>query len=83
MGSFGIPFGFMMGLSLVGFVSGILVTIGAAMLNVHPTEHTAWGTVILVFSIISFLGMGGLFIGATLGTIGGAFALSWRPPAKA
>ena len=83
MGSFGVPFGFMMGLSLAGSVSGVLVTISAAMLNAHPTEHTAWGTVILVFSIISFLSMGGFFIGAILGIIGGTFALAWRPTAKA
>jgi len=79
MGSFGVPFGFMVGLSLIGLVSGILVIIGAVMLDVRPAEHTAWGIVILVFSIISFLGTGGFFIGAILGTIGGAFSLAWKP----
>ncbi len=77
MGSLGVPFSFMFGLSLIGLVSGILVIIGAIMLNAHPTEHKAWGTIILVFSIISFLGMGGFFIGAILGIIGGALAVSW------
>jgi len=83
MGSFGVPFGFMMGLSLVGFVSGVLVIIGAVMLNTCPKEHASWGTIILVFSTLSFLGMGGFLIGAVLGIIGGAFALSWHPPANA
>ncbi len=82
MGSFGIPFGFMGGLFLIGFISGILVIIGAIMLSVRPTEHTAWGIVILVFSVISFFGTGGFFIGAILGIIGGALALTWRPRAK-
>ena len=60
-------------------MSGILVVIGALMLNTHPKEHTSWGTIILIFSIISFLGMGGFFVGAILGIVGGVLALSWRP----
>jgi hypothetical protein len=83
MGSIGIPFGFMTGLSLVGVVSGILVIIGAVMLSLRPAEHEAWGIVILTFSVISSLGMGGFLIGAILGVIGGAFALSLKPAAKA
>jgi hypothetical protein len=69
----------MVAFSLIGVVSGTIVTIGAVMLNARPAEHTAWGAIILVFSIISFLSMGGFFIGAILGLAGGAFALSWRP----
>jgi len=80
MGSLGVPFGLMGGLSLIGLASGILVVISAIMLNARPEEHTVWGTVILVFSIISFLGMGGFLIGAILGIVGGALALSWKPP---
>jgi len=79
MGSFGVSFGLMAGLSLIGLISGILVIVGALMLNARPTEHTAWGMIILVFSIISLVGIGGFFIGAILGIVGGAFALSWRP----
>ncbi len=79
MGSLGIPFGFMSGFFLVGLVSGVLVMIGALMLNTRPTEHTAWGIIILVFSAISILGMGGFLIGAILGIIGGALAISWKP----
>jgi hypothetical protein len=79
MGSFGLPYGYMVAFSLIGVVSGIIVTICAVMLNTRPEEHTAWGAIILVFSIISFLSMGGFFIGAILGLAGGAFALSWRP----
>ena len=78
MGSFGIPFGLMSSLMLVGLISGIVVVVGAAMLNSRPAEHWAWGIIILVFSVVSFLGMGGFFVGAILGIIGGAFAVSWR-----
>lgn len=78
MGSLGVPFSLMGGFSLIGLVSGILTIISAVMLNIRPTEHTGWGVVILVFSIISFLGMGGFLIGAVLGIVGGALAVSWR-----
>jgi hypothetical protein len=37
-----------------------------------------WATLIIVFSAVSFVGMGGFFIGAILGIIGGAFALSFK-----
>ena len=83
MGSFGIPFGFMSGLMFIGLIAGILVVVGAVMLNARSAEHWAWGIIILVFSVVSFLGMGGFFIGAILGIIGGAFAISWRPEYKA
>jgi hypothetical protein len=82
MGGFGVASGFMGGLFFVGLLSGIVVIVGALMLNAHPAEHMAWGTLILVFSVISFLGMGGFYIGALLGIAGGAIALSWRPTAK-
>ena len=79
MGGFGLSHGYMAGFSLVGLVCGIIVVIGAVMLNIQPADHTSWGIVILVFSTVSFVGMGGFFIGAILGIIGGAFAISWRP----
>ncbi|MEM2996750.1 MAG: hypothetical protein QW639_02685 [Candidatus Bathyarchaeia archaeon] len=82
MGSPWNPFVFMGGLWLIGLVSGVLVIIGAAMLNARPAEHYAWGTIILVFSAISFLGMGGLLIGAILGIIGGVLALTFKPAGR-
>ncbi|MEM2941782.1 MAG: hypothetical protein QW304_09585 [Thermoproteota archaeon] len=82
MGSPWNPFVFMGDLWLIGLVSGVLVIIGAAMLNARPAEHYAWGTIILVFSAISFLGMGGLLIGAILGIIGGVLALTFKPAGR-
>ena len=79
MGRLGIPYSFMGNLSLIGLMSGILVIIGAVMVNMRPEEHTSWGVIILVFSIISFLGTGGFFIGAILGIIGSALVVSWKP----
>jgi len=52
------------------------VIMSAIMLRVHPQEHMTWAIVIIVFSAVSFVGMGGFFIGALLGIIGGAFDLS-------
>lgn len=79
MDGFGVASGFMIGLSFLGLISGVIVIVGALMLNARPAEHLTWGALILVFSIISFAGMGGFWIGALMGIAGGAIALSWRP----
>jgi hypothetical protein len=76
MGSLGFPFGSFLGLMLVALVCGVIVTVGALMFNSRPAEHRSWGIIILIFSVISFVGMGGFFIGAILGVAGGALALS-------
>ncbi len=75
---------FTLGFLLVGVVAGIIVIIGAVMMNLHPEQHMTWGTIVLIFSIVSFIGVGigGFVIGALLGIAGGALALSWRPRAK-
>lgn len=67
------------GLTVFGLVSGVIVLVGAILLKSRPKECNTWGVLILVFSILSFFGMGGFFIGAIIGIIGGAMALSWRP----
>jgi hypothetical protein len=74
----GYGYGWMIGLSIVSLVCGVLVLVGALMLKAHPAEHYTWGIIILAFSVASFLGMGGYFIGAILGIAGGAIALSYR-----
>ena len=81
MGIYGASTEFMAVISILGLVSGVIMVIGATMLRAHPQEHVMWGTVIIIFSAISFVGMGGFFIGALLGIIGGAFAISYRPRA--
>jgi hypothetical protein len=63
-----------------GLISGIIVLISALMIRSKPAESTTWGILAIVFSIFSFFGMGGFVIGAILGIIGGAFALSWQQP---
>ncbi|MCW4033547.1 MAG: DUF6114 domain-containing protein [Candidatus Bathyarchaeota archaeon] len=72
--------GYGMGFGIIGLIFGILVIFGAIMLDSKPKEHKTWGTLILIFSILSiFGGMGGFGIGMILGIIGGALAISWSP----
>ncbi|MEM3733232.1 MAG: DUF6114 domain-containing protein [Candidatus Bathyarchaeia archaeon] len=63
-----------------GLISGIIVVISALMLNFKPENHVAWGTLILLFSVLSiFGGAGGFAVGLILGVIGGILALTWKP----
>ena len=84
MGGFGYGYnyGLTFAFSVAALISGIIVMVGAVMLNARPAEHMAWGAIVLIFSVVSFLGMGGFFIGAILGIAGGAIALSFRAQPK-
>jgi hypothetical protein len=62
----------------IPLISGILVILGAIMMNARPQETTIWGIVVLIFSIIGFTGMGFSILGGILGIIGGAIGLSKR-----
>jgi len=68
--------GMMTGVSIVGIVSGVMVTLGGIMMSMKPHESRMWGVLVLAFSLVSLFGMGGFLIGAILGIIGGAMALS-------
>lgn len=77
MGGYGS--GWFFGLAAIGIISGLLVLVGALMIYNDPGKVAGWGTLILVFSIVSLFGMGGFFIGAVLGLVGGILALTWKP----
>lgn len=75
---------FMLGLGgligLLGIAWGIIILVSANHLRAHPDQHATWGAIILVFSLISWLGgLGGLLIGFLLGLIGGIMAITWQP----
>ncbi len=72
-------FGLFSVISVLGLISGIIIIVGAVMLRARPEDHLIWGTLILIFALVSLADMGGYFIGALLGIIGGAFAISYRP----
>ncbi|HLN89879.1 MAG TPA: DUF6114 domain-containing protein, partial [Candidatus Binatia bacterium] len=70
---------FFTAVSIASFVCGVIVVMSALILRIHPQEHFLWGLVIVVFSAVSFVGMGGYFVGAAFGIIGGAIALTYKP----
>ncbi len=71
-------------LSVVGLIFGLIVLYGAIMLRSHPESAKTWGVIILVMSLLSWIGgWGGLFIGFLLGLIGGILAIVWHPPPMA
>ncbi len=66
------------GLTAVGLIFGVLVLFGAIMLHNKPANKRAWGIIILVFSILSYVTGGGFIIGSILGIIDGARAIRRR-----
>ena len=69
-------------MGLFGLVSGIIVLVSAVILLTGPSQRRTWGVLILVFSVMSFLGLGGFVVGAILGIAGGILTLRWKPPAQ-
>ena len=63
-----------------GLVCGAIVLVSATMLLAKVGQRRTWGILILVFSVLSFIGLGGFVIGAILGIVGGVLILRWRPP---
>ena len=61
-------------MAIFGFVSGFLVLLGGA-LAYYRDLRVAGGVIVLVFSLFSIIGVGGLFIGMILGIIGGVMIL--------
>ncbi len=75
--------GVMFGFGIVGLVFGILIVIGAVMAYDNPKHCKSWGTLILVFSILSwFFALAGFLVGFLLALIGGILFLDWKPSAQ-
>ncbi len=66
----------------VGIVCGAVVLLSATMLLAKLGQRRIWGILILVFSVLSFIGLGGFVVGAILGIIGGILVLRWKPPVQ-
>ena len=80
MGGYGYGLGGIFGLAAIVF--GIVVVVSAVMLYNKPIEHSKWGLLILIFSVLSVFGsaMAGFAVGLILGVLGGIFGLTWKPP---
>lgn len=64
----------------LGLICGIVVIIGAVMINsAEPSRVKTGSVLVLVFSIISFFSGGGFYIGLILGLVGGILGLVWKP----
>jgi zinc-ribbon domain len=68
-------------IGLVGIVSGVIMLIGAAMMNSSDKGRVRTGSVlVLVFLLIgAIFTIGGLFIGFLLALIGSIIGLTWNP----
>jgi len=62
-----------------GLVCGAVVFVSATMLLAKVGQRRTWGILILVFSVLSFIGLGGFVVGAVLGIVGGILTLRWKP----
>jgi hypothetical protein len=69
-------YGMMYGFELLELIMGALVIVFALLMRSKPADRKTYGLLIIVFSLASFVGMGGFFIGAILDFIGGVLALS-------
>lgn len=71
-GAFGWGWATLIGIGVWVLIASILIIVFAGKLKAHPLEHTKWGALILIFSII---GLGG----GLLAFIGGILALVYKP----
>ena len=63
-----------------GLVCGAIVLMSATKLLARVGQRRTGGVLILVFSVLSFIGLGGFDVGAVQGIVGGVMALRWKPP---
>jgi len=66
----------------IGLVSGVIMVIGAGMMNaVEKSKVTTGSILVLVFTIIgAVFTLGGFIIGFILALIGSILGLTWKPP---
>lgn len=70
--------------AVILILSGILVLVSAVVMSFRSHQYPAWGTVIIVFSVVGLFA-GGNFItgaGSVLGIIGGLLAVTYRTSSR-
>jgi len=68
--------------SIIGIVSGVVIIIGALAVYSNPQLSQLWGALILIFSLVSLLGLGGFVVGSLLGIVGGILTIGWKPAVR-
>ncbi len=64
----------------IGLVIGVLTLVMGALMLVMPSAHVAWGALVIVLAIVSWVfALGGFFLGFLLALIGGILAILWKP----
>jgi hypothetical protein len=66
-------------MGVFGLVAGVIVLVSSVMLLTNTGQTRTWSVLILVFSVLSFIGLGGFVVGAALGIVAGALVLKWKP----
>lgn len=66
-------------MAALGLVFGLAVILAAIMLYAYPSQRAAWGSMVIVFSVVSIVIGGGFFLGMLLGLVGGILAFIWNP----
>ncbi|MEM2358400.1 MAG: DUF6114 domain-containing protein [Nitrososphaerota archaeon] len=68
--------------SIIGIASGVVIIIGALAVYSNPQLSQLWGALILIFSLVSLLGLGGFVVGSLLGIVGGILTIGWKPAVR-
>jgi hypothetical protein len=55
----------------MGFVFGVLVLTGAIISRHQQTNRKAWGTMMIIFSVLGYITDGGFHVGSILGIVDG------------
>src|SRR5437016_5182227 len=71
--------GFVSAIAIFGLICGTIVLLSSVMLRCMPAQRQTWAILTLVFSILSFFGSWGVFVGAVLGITSGLLIVSWKP----
>ncbi len=66
--------------AVILILSGILVLVSAVVMSFRSHQYAAWGTIILVFSVVGLFAGGNFLtgVGSVLGIIGGLLAITYR-----
>jgi len=65
-------------------LSGILVLVSAVVMSFRSHQYPAWGTIIIVFSVVGLFAGGNFLtgVGSVLGIIGGLLAITYKTASR-